>query len=617
MEAEERKRRGEHYISVRTEIILIFLVFSAIILGVFLTIYNHNINELRRMDLKHLTENNRQLAEIANSIITDMGPLFQIHYEDTKLRNILADQRMSHDEKTRFENTTYVENTIAHGISGNEYIIRCSIFTETGDVYSNVSSVFDEYKEYIWNLIQSGEVTEHIYYTGVNRWSIGLVERDVITAIKVLYNYNGTSPLAWVVMDIDYEKLKELLEAADACTGTFLMCNDVILFSDPAENLSEEQLFYMEKKVHEMADAGMEWQTVSAGNQKYLMTAIKSANTQWVIGRYVAEKAVLQETMQKQARDISILLFTAAFVFFVYYYRISHMTEPLRKLDRVVKNSNGRLLEKVYLTEKEKKQIGNNEILTVMQNYNAMAERLNEYTEKILQYRISQKEAQIKMLTYQINPHFLYNTLNTISAMAEIENITPIVRITESISNIFRYSLREDTIVSLREELNYVRDYIQIQTYRFPGKFQVEYHIPEELEHIKIMKFIIQPLVENSISHGLFERAEGGRIILEARMEQDEGQMLLIVKDNGAGINRKHLEQINERLSSRRLQRTVARGMDGNGIGIMNVNARIAEYYGGNCGITIYSRYGEGTEAVIRLNAGGEESISEDSDSRG
>lgn len=596
-----RQAGKRRHVSVRMEIMLIFLVFVAVIMGVCLTIYNQNMNELRQADLDHLTESSRQLAGTANSIIMDMGSLFSIQYQDPKLRNILSTSRRSYDERIRFQNTTYVENTISHAMSDSEYIIRCCLFTADGDVYSNVSSVFGEYRDYIRGIIDSGGVGTSIYYTEPREWSIGLVQHRVVTAIKVLYNYNGTRPLAWLVMDINYAKLEELLKAADDFTGTMLLCAEKPIYEDPLQDLSEEQMKQILSRSLEMAEAGTEQEIIRAGGRDYMTTAVKSVNTGWILVRYIDEREVLRPTSRRQNRDITILLLTAVLVFIIYYYRIRKMIEPLSRLDEAVRSNRGELLQKVSLPRTGRRPPPDNEILNVVHSYNEMVERMNEYTEKILRYEISQKEAQIKMLTYQINPHFLYNTLNTISAMAEIENMDHIVRITESISNIFRYSLKGETRVSLREELAHVKDYVQIQKYRFPDRFRVVYDIPDGLLDIRVMKFILQPVVENSILHGFSSRARGGEITVGARREGDF--LLLSVKDNGEGINKRWLEEINQKLFSYRLRGSGGEDIGADGIGIMNVNARITGYYGGDCGIVMYSTYGEGTEAVLRLKA--------------
>lgn len=592
----ERRRRN----SVRQEILSIFFIFTLVSMSVSLMVYSQNINELRQEDINHLTESGKQLAYSADSIIMDVGSLFNLHYEDQRMCNIIRHKRSQYDEITRFQNTTYVEGTLNHIVANSKYIKRCCLFTAQGDVYSNISSVFQDYKDYIQKIIQSGKLGRSIYYNDPEVWSIGQVDYKVVTAVKVLYSYNGKTPLAYITLDISYDALDNLLNTTDNPAGTLLFYKDMQIYNNGKGGLDEVQLRKIQDKAIRMVQEGMEQDVLQIGGLDYLMTAIQSSSSGWVVVRYIAEREALCAITERKIRDISILLVTAAVVFLVYYYRINQIMKPLSKMDEVIKNNKGSSLMSVHLTREEEWLLGKNEIGNVIRNYNNMVERINDYAKKTLLYEIDQKEAQIKMLTYQINPHFLYNTLNTISAMAEIENMEDIVKITDSIANIFRYNLKGDSIVTLREEIDHVKDYVQIQKYRFPDQFEVKYEIPEELYSIKIMKFIIQPLVENSISHGFFDMTDKGQIIISAKLE-GENDILLIVRDNGKGINRRLLEELNQRLFGYKVKMYAAEDIGGDGIGIMNVNARVISYYGTDYGIVLSSEYGRYTQAVLRL----------------
>ena len=173
--------------SVRLEVLTVFLIFTVIMMGVSLMIYNQNIGELRQADINHLMESGKQLAYSVDSIILDVGSLFNLHYQDQRMCNIINHRKSQYDEVTRFQNTTYVEGTINHVVSNSKYIKRCCIFSANGDVYSNISSVFQDYKDYIWEIVDSGKIGHSIYYTDPSVWSIGQVDYKVVTAVKVLY----------------------------------------------------------------------------------------------------------------------------------------------------------------------------------------------------------------------------------------------------------------------------------------------------------------------------------------------------------------------------------------------------------------------------------------------
>lgn len=590
-------------VSIRSEILWVFIVFIIIIMGVSLMIYQQNLNYLRQVDIDHLTESGKQLAASVDSIITDVSGIFHVQYDDLKFRNIVRNKRDKYDERTRFLNTQYVESSIGHIIANSKYIRRCCLFTRNGDVYSNVSSVFQDYKDYIWNIIQTEVLGDGIYYTNPEVWSIGLVDTRVVTAVRPIYDMNGVTPLGYVTLDIDYRALDSLMNAADSQANTLLLYKDVLLYTGGKSRLYGEELSQVCLKAAKMVETGKKQDILNTKGINYLMTAIRSESSGWVVVRYESERELLKDITNRRIRDISILLVTALVVLLVYNYRMHHMIGPLIKMDRVIRGNQGGYLSRVYLTAEEEWQLGGNEIDRVIKGYNDMVDRINDYVKKTLVYEINQKEAQMKMLTYQINPHFLYNTLNTISAMAEIENLDSIVQITDSISNIFRYNLKGDNIVRLSEEMEHVRDYIRIQKYRFPDRFEVNYDIPEELNEMRILKFILQPIVENSISHGLFNKTRGGIIVISAYKEEDSGDLVLQVYDNGEGINVRRLEELNQYLFDARLGKKSAEEIGADGIGMLNVNARITGYYGTDYGLFVESEYGGWTRVMMRLKA--------------
>ena len=128
-----------------------------------------------------------------------------------------------------------------------------------------------------------------------------------------------------------------------------------------------------------------------------------------------------------------------------------------------------------------------------------MGKRINDSIEKIYIYQINQKQTELKMLQFQINPHFLYNTLNTISSIASLSDIEEIAKISDNLSSMFQYNIKGDDIVPVKRELQHVKNYLEIQAIRFPDKYRFSYEISPEIEQEKMLKFLLQPLVENSL----------------------------------------------------------------------------------------------------------------------
>ena len=193
---------------------------------------------------------------------------------------------------------------------------------------------------------------------------------------------------------------------------------------------------------------------------------------------------------------------------------------------------------------------------------------------------------------------FLYNALNTISSIAVLENVDYIPQIADSLSEIFRYNIKGKNIVQIQEELQQVDNYLQIQNIRFQGRFEVNVDIPEEIRRCEIIKFVLQPIVENSIHHGFTEHRKKDRLKISGmRMEED---IFLTVEDNGCGMKEEQVDELNRRLESGTVSELTENARS---IGLSNVNARLKNFYGEMYGIRVESRYGEFTKIILRVKA--------------
>jgi two-component system sensor histidine kinase YesM len=219
---------------------------------------------------------------------------------------------------------------------------------------------------------------------------------------------------------------------------------------------------------------------------------------------------------------------------------------------------------------------------------------------KISNIKLSQKEAELNSLQNQINPHFLYNTLESIRGAALYHGIHEIASMSKSLSLLFRYSISERVLVSVKEELSHLENYISIQNFRFEDKFELQYNIPQELMNYKILKLTLQPLIENSIKHGLEMKLGKGTIKVE--ILSLESNIKIIISDDGLGIPQKKLEELNRSLASDKSRNTDESVSTGTGIGVMNVNSRIKLYFGEQYGLRFRDALA-GTTVEITLPA--------------
>ena len=205
-------------------------------------------------------------------------------------------------------------------------------------------------------------------------------------------------------------------------------------------------------------------------------------------------------------------------------------------------------------------------------------------------------------LQNQINPHFLYNTLENIRARAILDDNEVIADMTEALSRFFRYNIsKRADVVKLSEELDNIRTYMHIQQYRFSNKFDFQVFIHDERSDVmnaRIPKMTLQPIVENAIFHGMENKLGKGHI--EIHIEYNERNIFIIVEDDGVGMNEKDLAALREKLSAR-ADGHWDTGHESSGIAMRNINNRLKLLYGEDCGITVSSTEGVGTEVELTL----------------
>ncbi len=232
--------------------------------------------------------------------------------------------------------------------------------------------------------------------------------------------------------------------------------------------------------------------------------------------------------------------------------------------------------------------------------YYLISEKVNEemYSKNL------KMEAELHALQNQINPHFLYNTLEVIRGRALVQNAQDIADMTEALATIFRYNInRPGDVATLQEEIDNVRNYMLIQNCRFGDRFRFETEI-EDVEDVILTHVLpvltLQPLVENAIYHGINERINGGRIRLKAYLTQRD--LLIIISDNGKGMDDVTLQEIHRKLvgASEGLPVEKKTGR-GTGIALTNVNQRIKFYFGKEYGLDVKSTLGIGTTITITI----------------
>ena len=276
------------------------------------------------------------------------------------------------------------------------------------------------------------------------------------------------------------------------------------------------------------------------------------------------------------------------------YFVTSRLISPIERLSWAISRQGRDELRFVNPYSDRKDEIG-----TLYLEYENMVTRMNEMVKTRYKDKLILLDSQMKSLEAGINSHFLFNTLESINSMAELDNNKNIATMSLALGNMFRYSIKtQSELVSLKDELEHVSDYISIQNIRFNGKFHFNEDIPKGLLSKKVLKLILQPLVENSLYHGLEYCTVGDTINLTA--SESEGNLIITVADNGKGMTDDTLSLIQARLDEEP-QFTELGHRNNQSIGLKNIHSRIELYYGIEYGLSISSSLNNGTVITIKI----------------
>lgn len=267
----------------------------------------------------------------------------------------------------------------------------------------------------------------------------------------------------------------------------------------------------------------------------------------------------------------------------------SSVAKPIKNLADKVDNFNPEKPEEYVLKNEVKKTSTKDEIYMLEESYDAMIERIYELMEKNIKDMDEKRRLELDSLQQQINPHFLYNTLDAIAWMAKIKKEPEIEKLVMSLAKFFRISLhRGDTIITVGEEIELTQHYLEIQEIRFPNRFDITYDIDPNVKNYKTLKLLLQPVVENAIKYGMQEQS--GTIVISVK-KIDEN-IVYSVKDNGEGFD----------VPKDMLSRPYGTMQENrSGYGLFNINERIRLEYGTGYGLKIDSEKGKGTTVYITI----------------
>ncbi|MFC9708755.1 sensor histidine kinase [Paenibacillus sp. NPDC056933] len=318
-----------------------------------------------------------------------------------------------------------------------------------------------------------------------------------------------------------------------------------------------------------------------------------------IVGMAPLQEIVAEANRIRQLIIVSVVL-SIAFAILLHYFLTKRLIGPIQNLQHKM-----RLTASGYFGAHITPE-GNDEIANLGLSFNIMVQNIKELLQQSIQKERLLQKAELRTLQAQINPHFLYNTLDSIVWMAEAGKREGVIQIVKALSDFFHFSLNNGRDwVQIRSELAHASSYLIIQSMRYRDILDYTIQVPSELYEYPILNMTLQPLLENALYHGIKNKRGKGRIDIRGHIHEDS--IVLTVTDNGVGISPERLEHIRGYLEHPSPSETTEEVQGG--FGLLNVHQRLRLYFGETYGIEIESKDGEGTEIKVRIPKDGRHRI--------
>ena len=409
----------------------------------------------------------------------------------------------------------------------------------------------------------------------------------VITMSRGIANLVGSrASKGAVFIDLNYSAISEL------CDQNSIGDKGYVFIVDQDGNIvyhPQQQQLYNElqtENIDAVMNAKTDTVTVGKGEHEKIYTISRSEKTGWTVVGCMNVAELLKGS--RQAQRVYVVCAAGLIVLALILSRLlaRNITYPIQRLRDSMKKVQTGEFPTIDLEVSSENEIG-----SLTKSFNVMTHRIQELMAQNIHEQEQKRKSELKALQSQINPHFLYNTLDSIIWMAEGKKNEEVVLMTASLARLLRQSIsNEDELVSIGQEAEYARSYLTIQKMRYKDKLEFQIDISPAIFGVKIIKLVLQPIIENAIYHGLKYKDSKGFLIVCGYQEGEKA--VLEVEDNGVGMDEETLSHIFEKHKV---------NYHSNGVGVYNVQKRLKLYYGEEYGIVYKSKKNEGTRAVITI----------------
>ena len=411
-------------------------------------------------------------------------------------------------------------------------------------------------------------------------------EKNMVRFVLKIYNsVNIHSKIGYIVCDADSKVLKKIMEKYASDSKMFIWLqplNDrpILSVGEIMENGENEY----EAIASQIQNGASQPEDMKADEKVFFSVYQEKYN----LGAYMLIPGELLSRNQNILNEnlILITLIMLAVISISFYFVSSSLSRPLEKMTRTVKRiQNGE-------TQLRMEDLKNDEVGELGKSFNKMLDQIESLIAKEYENKMSLNYAKYQALQAQINPHFLYNTLDTMGSIAEIQGCDQVSNLCQSLAGLFRYSLdMKNPFSTVSGELVHLKNYIYVMNVRMQNQVQYEFHIDENVMQDTLPRISIQPLVENALNHGLKNQKGNKKVIISVGIH--EKNLLISVEDNGVGMSEEKIKALFAEKSGEKSQK--------GSIGILNIHKRMKYLYGEAYGVKIQSHPGTGTTVYLEI----------------
>ena len=434
--------------------------------------------------------------------------------------------------------------------------------------------------------------TSHVQniFAGEYRWVVSL-SRQII-------DKTTGKALGVLLIDLNYETIEKLCRSVTLGKNGYVFLidtkpetnndNQVYTRTDLVYHPYQQLLYSIPERweeVEQIQNAKENHLTLGRGSDKRIYTIYKMQTSGWTLAGATYANELFPNQLGMFISFFGIGIIFVILAAFLSELLSGQLTKPIRKLQEQMKQvEEGNFQAPVTIT-------GKDEIADLGKSYNTMIQKIDQLMHQTVAEQEQKRKSELKALQSQINPHFLYNTLDSIIWMAEGKKNEEVVLMTASLARLLRQSIsNEDEVVPIANEVEYARGYLTIQKMRYKDKLEFQIEVDSSILYIPLIKLVLQPIIENAIYHGLKYKESKGLLIVKGFMK--DGNAVLQVIDDGVGMDEETLAHIYDKHKV---------NYHSNGVGVYNVQKRLKLYYGEDYGITYTSELGKGTTATITI----------------